>query len=193
MNPDSTAAVDHLRETLVARRAVYEGRLLRVFEDTVALPGGREARREIVQHRGAVAIVAVASDGRVVLVRQWRHAVEGAIWEIPAGTRETDEEPRSTALRELAEETGYHARSWSSMGVACVSPGYSREMISFFLARELTPGDAAADADELLDVRLAGPDEIHGLVRRGEIDCKTLAGLALAGLLPPIAAGEMPG
>ena len=193
MKPDTTTEVDHLREALVSRRTVFEGRLLRVYEDVVRLPDGHTATREIVHHRGAVAIVAINDTREVVLVRQWRHAVEGAIWEIPAGTREDGEEPQRTALRELAEETGYTAKRWNSLGVACVSPGYSREMIWFYLAEGLTAGAVNTDQDELLDVRVASPEEVHRLVRRGEIDCKTLAGLALAGLLPPIAPGEMPG
>jgi ADP-ribose pyrophosphatase len=184
MTPETSAAVDHLRERLVERRPIYEGRLLRVFVDTVELPDGTTATREIVHHRGAVGIVAVAPDRRVVLVRQWRHAVEGAIWEIPAGTRDQDEPPEVTAPRELAEETGYRAARWSHLGEACVSPGYSRELIWFFLAEDLRGGETSTDADERLDVGLFGAADIAGLVRSGQVDCKTLAGLAMAGLLP---------
>ncbi len=191
MTPETGPETDHLRETLVGRRTVYSGRLLTVHEDDVRLADGRPARREIVHHRGAVAVVAVAEDGRVVLVRQWRHAVEGAIWEIPAGTREPGESPASTAPRELAEETGYRARSWSSLGEACVSPGYSREVIAFFLAEALTEGATDLDHDERVDVLLAGPEDIRSLVQRGSVDCKTLAGLALAGRLPRLQPGEM--
>jgi ADP-ribose pyrophosphatase len=185
-DPDADAA--HLRETLVARTPVFEGRLLNVYQDTVRLPDGREAGREIVHHRGAVAVVAVVPDGRVVLVRQWRHAMERALWEIPAGTRDQGEEPAVTARRELAEETGYTAGSWSSLGEACVSPGYSREMLWFFLASELAEGETSTDADETLDVRLFSDDDILELVRTGTTDMKTLAGLALAGRLPALEA-----
>src|ERR1044071_2044849 len=100
VSADTSSAVDHLRETPVARRAVYDGRLLRVYEDEVRLPNGRQARREIVHHRGAVAIVATDSAGGIVLVRQWRHACQGAIWEVPAGTRDQGEDPALTARRE---------------------------------------------------------------------------------------------
>jgi ADP-ribose pyrophosphatase len=183
-DPDGPA--DHLRETLIERRPVFEGRLLRVYQDRVRLPDGHEAGREIVHHRGAVAVVPIAPDGRVVLVRQWRHAVERALWEIPAGTRDEGEEPFVTAQRELEEETGYRAVKWRSLGQACVSPGYSREMLWFFFAEGLEEGTAATDPDENLDVRLFEPREVLQLVSAGATDLKTLAGLALAGHLPPM-------
>lgn len=186
MTFDPAAPADHLRETLVSRRPVFEGRLLRVYQDVVTLPGGREAGREIVHHRGAVAIVPIAPDGRVVLVRQWRHAVERALWEVPAGTRDEEEEPAVTARRELEEETGYIAASWRSLGQAGVSPGYSRELLWFFLAEGLTEGVTATDPDETIDVRLFTPEEVLHLVTAGATDLKTLAGLALAGHLPAL-------
>jgi ADP-ribose pyrophosphatase len=186
MTFDPDAPVDRLRETLVSRRPVFEGRLLRVYQDEVTLPDGREAGREVVHHRGAVAVVPVAPDGRIVLVRQWRHAVERALWEVPAGTRDEDEEPAVTARRELEEETGYTAASWRPLGQACVSPGYSRELLWFFLAEGLTEGDTSTDPDETIDVRLFTPEEVLQLVTAGATDLKTLAGLALAGHLPAL-------
>src|SRR5579862_1516235 len=112
---------DELREEPAGRRTVFDGRLLHVFADTVRLPGGGTASREVVEHRGAVAILARDDDGRVVLVRQWRHAVGRATWEVPAGTREEGEPPDVTARRELAEETGYTASRWSDLGQCPVS------------------------------------------------------------------------
>jgi ADP-ribose diphosphatase len=172
----------HLREEPVHRRPAYDGKLLHVFEDTVRLPGGREARREVVEHIGAVTVVATADDHRVVLVRQWRHAVGRALWELPAGTREPDEEPAATARRELTEETGYAATSWRELGHGPVSPGYSSEEIWFFEARGLTAGASTPDQDELIDVELFDAPQLSDLARRGEVDLKTLAGLALAGI-----------
>jgi ADP-ribose pyrophosphatase len=173
----------HLREEPLRRRAVYEGRLLHAFEDTVRLPSGREARRELVEHIGAVTVVATAEDDRVVLVRQWRHAVGRALWELPAGTREPGEEPAATARRELTEETGYAATDWLELGHGPVSPGYSSEEIWFFLARGLTPGTSSPDADELLDVGLFDASQLAVLAHDGDVDLKTLAGLALAGVI----------
>jgi ADP-ribose pyrophosphatase len=178
----STERDRHLREEMQARRPVYDGRLLHVFEDTIHLPSGREARREVVEHPGAVAVVATAADGRMVLVRQWRHAMRRALWEIPAGTREPGEDPGATARRELAEETGYTAASWRELGCAAVSPGYSSEEIWFFLARELTSGESAPDGDELLDVELFSADDIARMAADGDVDLKTVSGLALAGI-----------
>jgi ADP-ribose pyrophosphatase len=184
-NPRAVSSDDrdrHLREELLARRPVYDGRLLHVFEDTVRLPAGREARREVVEHIGAVAVVATAADGRVVLVRQWRHAMRRALWEVPAGTREPGEDPAATAARELLEETGYTAARWHRLGRGAVSPGYSSEEIWFFAAGELTGGTSTPDADELLDVELYGAADIARLAGEGEVDLKTLSGLALAGI-----------
>ncbi len=164
------------------RRRVYEGKLLRVFEDTVRLPEGREARREVVEHVGAVTVVASADDDRVVLVRQWRHAAGRALWELPAGTREPDEDPAATARRELTEETGYAATEWRELGHGPVSPGYSSEEIWFFEAKGLSAGESTPDADELLDVELFDAPQLTAMARAGEIDLKTLAGLALAGV-----------
>jgi ADP-ribose pyrophosphatase len=179
MSPSDADA--HLREQPVGRRPAYQGRLLHVFEDTVRTPGGEEARREVVEHPGAVAIVATDARGHVVLVRQWRHATGHALWEVPAGTREPREEPADTARRELAEETGYSAAEWRPLGHGAVSPGYSNEEIWFFAASGLTEGASAPDVDESLDVRVFTPGEVSRLASDGEVDLKTLAGLALAG------------
>jgi 8-oxo-dGTP pyrophosphatase MutT (NUDIX family) len=172
----------HLREEPLHRRSVFDGKLLHVFEDTVRLPGGEEASREVVEHVGAVTVVASDDDDRVVLVRQWRHATGRALWELPAGTREQGEDPAATARRELTEETGYEAAEWRELGHGPVSPGYSSEVIWFYAAHGLSAGDSAPDADELLDVELFDASQLARLARGGEVDLKTLAGLALAGV-----------
>ena len=177
MKPDDS----HLREERISRHEAFRGRLLHVFEDTVRLPSGAEASREVVEHIGAVTVVATDDADRVVLVRQWRHAAGRALWELPAGTREAYEDPAATARRELTEETGYAASTWRELGKGFVSPGYSSEEIWFFHASGLTAGDTSPDADELLDVELFDAAGLRGLARSGEIDLKTLAGLALAG------------
>jgi 8-oxo-dGDP phosphatase len=182
--PDSTAVSTdpRLEETAVGSRAIHTGRLLRVREDTVTLPGGGVAIREVVEHPGAVAVVAVDDQGRVVLVRQWRHALGRALWEIPAGTRDVDgETPRQTAQRELAEETGLAAQRWRELGSAPLTPGYSTEIMHFFAAEELSEVEAHTDDDELVVVGRFGPEELGALFAESQLDVKTLAGLALAG------------
>jgi 8-oxo-dGTP pyrophosphatase MutT (NUDIX family) len=174
-------ASEHLRETQTSRRIIYSGRLLTFYEDDVRLADGTRAQREVVAHPGAVAIVAIDDDDRVVLVRQWRHAVDRALWELPAGTRDSDETPARTAERELAEETGLRASQISPLATAPLTPGYSTEVMHFFLATGLTKGPTDRDADERMDVERFGRDEISALVRAGEVDVKTIGGLGLAG------------
>jgi 8-oxo-dGTP pyrophosphatase MutT (NUDIX family) len=175
-------SVEHLRETPVARREIHRGRLLHVVDDEVRLADGTIAHREVVLHPGAVAVVALHAEGRAVLVRQWRHAAGQALWEIPAGTRDhAGEEPEQTAKRELQEETGFRAASWQRLGGGFLCPGYSTEEMRFFLASDLTEGEPSTDADERLDVGTFGPAEIAELIRTGQVDVKTIAGLALAG------------
>jgi ADP-ribose pyrophosphatase len=174
-------SAEHLRETRTARRTIHSGRLLTIHEDDVRLVDGTRAQREVVEHPGAVAIVAIDSDGKVVLVRQWRHAVGRALWELPAGTRDHGEPPLRTAERELAEETGLRAGDLRPLATAALTPGYSTEIMHFFLATALTPGPTDRDVDERMDVAHHSPEEVATLVRAGEVDVKTIAGLGLVG------------
>ena len=173
---------DELRETLLKRRDLHRGRLIALHEDRVRLANGHEASREVIDHPGAVAIVALDEEGRVVLVRQWRHAASRATWELPAGTRDRDgEEPAATAERELAEEAGLGADSWRDLGSAPLAPGYSSEVMHFFAATGLRQEQGEPDDDELVRVGRFTRDEVADLISDGETDVKTIAGLALAG------------
>ena len=162
-------ATEHLRETQTSRRVIYTGRLLTFYEDDVRLADGTRAQREVVAHPGAVAIVAIDDADRVVLVRQWRHAVDRALWELPAGTRDREEAPARTAERELAEETGLRAARIRPLATAPLTPGYSTEVMHFFLATGLTQGPTDRDADERMDVERfdSRPDLGPGPRRRG--------------------------
>lgn len=178
----SARSDDHLREAPVRRRLIHSGRLLQVYDDTVRMPGGHEAGREVVVHPGAVAVVAIDDADRVVLVRQWRHPIGRALWELPAGTRDkTGEALQATAERELEEEAGFVASRWRPLGQAPLAPGYSTEVMHFFAACELRPGTRDSAPDELLDVGWFTRSAVAALVSAMEVDVKTLAGLALAG------------
>jgi ADP-ribose pyrophosphatase len=179
-------SAEHLRETPTARRTIYSGRLLTIHEDDVRLVDGTPAHREVVAHPGAVAIVAIDDADRVVLVRQWRHAVGRALWELPAGTRDPEEPPAHTAERELAEETGLRAASLRALIAAPLTPGYSTEVMHFFVATGLTEGATNRDVDERMDVAHLGRDAVADLIRAGDVDVKTIAGLALAGWSTPL-------
>lgn len=177
----NSGATEHLRETQTSRRVIYQGRLLTFYEDDVTLVDGTRAQREVVAHPGAVAIVAIDDDRKVVLVRQWRHALGRALWELPAGTRDAGEAPARTAERELAEETGLRAKQIVPLATAPLTPGYSTEVMHFFLAFDLSEGPTDRDADERMDVERFDQEGVEALIGRGEVDVKTMAGLGLAG------------
>jgi ADP-ribose diphosphatase len=154
-------------------RVVFDGRLIGVV---VERWGGNE--REIVEHPGAVAIVAVDRDGYVAFVRQLREAVRTRLLELPAGTREDGEEPLATAKRELREECGLTGGEWSALGGFWTTPGFTREYMHVFLAEGVVAGEADPEDDEDLELVRWPVDEIES--RLGELeDAKTLAGLLL--------------
>lgn len=182
MSAETAETADPLRETLVDRRTIHTGRLLTVVDDRVRLEDGRETRREAVLHPGAVCMIAVDGAGRVALVRQWRHPVQRAMWELPAGTRDHPGEAlEATAARELAEEVGAAAEHWRLVGTWPLAPGYSSEVMHFFLATGISERRGQADADEQLEVAWCTADETRRLIHNGEVDVKTVAGLAVAG------------
>jgi len=173
MNDDS-----HLRETPIARTELLRGRFLHVVRDTVRLPnGGGEATREFVLHPGAVMVIGLLDDGRVVLERQFRHPMQAVMIEFPAGKLDAGEGSLACAQRELLEETGYSAREWAFAGRLAPTIAYSDEIIDIWFARGLTLGERRLDEGEYLDVFTATPAELQAWCFRGEvIDCKTLIG-----------------
>ena len=173
------------RDQLLGRQERFQGRLLRLTVDLIQVSTGRRAEREVVHHPGGVGVVAVTDDGRVLLVRQYRHAAGEHLWEIPAGGRKDGESVLETARRELAEETGYGAESWLGLGATYLAPGYSTELLWYFRASAISRvQDPDPDPDEVLEARLFTLDEILELAYQGQLrDAKTLAGLALAGVL----------
>jgi ADP-ribose pyrophosphatase len=176
LNPPGSDA--HLAETLVSGEPVWRGRFLDVRRDSVALPDGVHTIREYIVHPGAVMIVPLLADGRIVMERQYRHAMGHVMLEFPAGKIEAGEPPFDCALRELTEETGYRAREWARAGVLHNAIAYSTEGIEIWFARGLDAGAATLDAEEFLEVVIHSEVEIDALCGRGEItDAKTLIGL----------------
>ena len=164
-----------MTEKTLASREVYRGRIIRVREDTVLLPNGKEGRREVVEHPGGVGILALDGDD-VLLVRQYRYAFSRVLTEIPAGKREPGEEPSVTARRELKEEIGAEAEKWTELGALIASPGCYGETLYLYLAQELTFGATHPDEDEFLDVLTMPFDELFAQVMDGTVtDAKTVA------------------
>ncbi len=168
-------------EPTVATETAYQGDLVRVRLNTVSLPNGREITQEIVDHPSSVCIVPVDSEGNVLLVRQFRKAVESFLLEAPAGKMEPGEDPETTALRELQEEIGHTAGALESLGSFYVAPGWCTQMMHAYLAQELSPARLTADEDEFIEVVRVSLGKIPALIADGTIrDAKSVASLLLA-------------
>ena len=166
---------EHLAEKKISGEGVYDGIFLKMKRDTVSLPDGQHAVREYLEHPGAVAILAVLDDGRILLERQYRYPIAQAVIEIPAGKLNAGEDPLLCAQRELQEETGYTAKHWSKIRRIHPVISYSTEFIDIYLAEGLSPGPARLDEEEFLDVFAAPLEELLHWVEMGKItDVKTI-------------------
>ena len=164
-----------------ASTLIRKGRVFDFYAETITLPNGVNMAMEIIRHPGAAAIVPVMDDGSVLLLKQYRHAVGGFIWEIPAGTLESGEDARQCAEREMIEETGYTARHFERLAEITPLPAYSDERIHLFLATDLSRAAQNLDADELLAVHRVEMHQAIKMIADGEIqDAKTIVGLQLA-------------
>ncbi|APB98907.1 NUDIX domain-containing protein [Polynucleobacter asymbioticus] len=164
----------HLREDVISSEDIYGGIFLKMKRDKVSLPDGEVAIREYLTHPGAVAIVAILDDGRVLLERQFRYPINKACIEIPAGKLEIGENHLLCAQRELEEETGYTAKKWSYIRRIHPVISYSTEFIDIYLAEGLVPGPSHLDDEEFLDVFAAPLEQLIVWVEEGEItDVKT--------------------
>jgi ADP-ribose pyrophosphatase len=156
-------------------RLLLDARRFKVVEKTVTRRDGQVASVKFVRHGGSVAILPVLDDGRVCLIHSRRLTVDETLIEVPAGTREPNENPLETAKRELAEETGYRAESWEELVSYYPSPGVLSERMWIFVARQLTEGPPAREANEEIENLLVSWDEAQSMIERGEIkDGKTL-------------------
>lgn len=168
----------HLREVGIDSTTVFKGHFLHAVRDTVVLPDGQQATREYVKHPGAVMVIPLLDDGRVVLERQYRYPLQRAMIEFPAGKIDPGEDILACARRELREETGYVAREWARAGVLHPVLAYADEFIEIWFARGLTLGERELDAGEFLDVLAVSPDELLAACRDGTVtDAKTLTGM----------------
>ncbi|AWW44633.1 NUDIX domain-containing protein [Polynucleobacter paneuropaeus] len=164
----------HLREERISGEDIYGGIFLNMKRDRVSLPDGQEAVREYLTHPGAVAILALLDDGRILLERQYRYPIAKVCMEIPAGKLDPNEDPLVCAQRELEEETGYSASKWSYIRRIHPVISYSTEFIDIYLAEGLQAGKSRLDEEEFLDVFAAPLDEILAWVEQGVItDVKT--------------------
>lgn len=177
--PDHPAAESHLVERCLASRQVYRGRFLDVRQDTVTLPQHEgTATREYIVHPGAVMVLPILDDGRLVMERQYRYPLGRVMLEFPAGKLDPGESVQRCGQRELLEETGYRAREWAHACTIHNAIAYSNERIEIWFARGLSAGERRLDHGEALDVVVHTETELDALACRGELtDVKTLIGL----------------
>ncbi|CAN5522022.1 NUDIX hydrolase [soil metagenome] len=176
---DSNGPTDaHLVEVQVSSEKILKGHFLQVCRDTVSMPDGQHTTREYVVHPGAVMILALLDDGRLVLERQYRYPMHAVMIEFPAGKLDAGESSLDCAQRELQEETGYTAREWARAGVLHPVISYSTEFIDIWFARGLMPGERKLDGGEFLDVFTATPAQLLEWCGNGQVtDAKTLTGM----------------
>lgn len=160
---------------IVSSREVYSCRIFRVTEERAVAPDGFEIDRCIVQHGGSAVMMAVDSEQRILLVRQYRLPARRRLWELPAGRIDEGEKPLQTARRELKEETGYRARRWKKLLSFYPTPGYVAEKMTVYLATELTTGEATPMEDERIECRWFTAEQLEEWIRTGKIsDGKTI-------------------
>jgi ADP-ribose pyrophosphatase len=166
----------HLVEIKISSKQVYKGNFLNILRDTIALPNGKQATREYVVHPGAVVIIPLLDDGKVVLERQFRYPIGEVMFEFPAGKLDSGENPQYCGQRELQEETGYSATHWAYAGKTHLAIAYSTEVLHIYFAKGLTLGERKLDDGESLDVITATPAELLVWCGQGLVtDAKTLA------------------
>jgi ADP-ribose pyrophosphatase len=178
---------------ILKREPIFQGRVIDVALETVAMPSAHEVQLEIIRHPGGAATIALDEQDRVCLLRQFRHAADAWLWELPAGKIDPGETPLSTATRELAEEAGLIAEDWTDLGRMHSSPGVFTEVIHLWMARGLTHQPHTHEQDELIEIHWLPLSQALDWCNDGQItDAKTLIGLYRAGAMIKSALEMMP-
>ena len=163
---------------VLSREVLYEGKVFRLQRDTVIEPGGVKAERDIIVHPGSVVALPVFPDGRILLIRQYRHAVGEFLWELVAGRKEPNESPLVAARRELHEETGYTAKRYRKLMRVVPTPGFVSERMRIFAAEGLTEGPAQPEDDEQITPRIFTLKQVEKMIERGTLrDAKSICGV----------------
>jgi ADP-ribose pyrophosphatase len=166
------------RAKVLKSEILYQGKVFRLQRDTVIEPGGVEAERDIIVHPGSVVVLPVFKDGRVLLIRQYRHSVGEFLWELVAGRKEPQESPIAGARRELLEETGYTAKRLRKLLRVVPTPGFANEWMWIFAAEGLTAGTAQPEEDEKITARIFTLKQVEKMIQRGTLrDAKSICGL----------------
>lgn len=169
--------MQHTEKRLESQR-IYDGKVVKLRLDTVELPSGRTAQREVLEHNGAVSVLPVLPDGQIAMIKQWRTATGEVLWEIPAGGLEIGEEPEACAERELIEEVGYKTGKLTLLFQCYLAPGYSSEMMWGYMAEDLELVGAQPEEDENIELVIKPLEELLPLIDSGEIrDSKTICAL----------------
>ncbi|MEQ8237049.1 MAG: NUDIX hydrolase [Syntrophomonadaceae bacterium] len=158
-----------LTEKTLSTREIYAGRVIKVRVDTVSLPDGNQSIREIVEHTGAVAVLAVDNDNNIVMAHQFRKPLDRVLTEIPAGSLYEGEDPLACAQRELEEETGFKARHWEKILSYYSAPGFTNEQLHIYLAGGLFPGQTNPDPDEFIETQLVPLEKAYRMIFSGDI------------------------
>lgn len=169
-----------VEEKTLSSEKIYNGKIINVRVDTVELPEHKYQKREIVEHSGGVTIAAYTENKKILLVKQFRKPAEEVLWELPAGKLEFGEDPKTCAIRELKEETGYEALNVKHLNSFYTSPGFCTEIIHLFMATEMTKGEVNLDDGEYVEFFEIDMQEAINMIKTGQIkDSKTITGILL--------------
>jgi ADP-ribose pyrophosphatase len=166
------------KEKILKSTLIYEGPIFGVRRDELIEPGGLETKREVITHPGSVVVLPVQKNGKIVMIRQYRHAARQFLWELVAGRIDGGESPKNAAARELMEETGYKARRYKLMMNIFPTPGFLEERLFVFLATDLTEGEAQPESDEKIISHSYSPKELKEMMKNGQLcDAKSISGI----------------